>query len=93
MFLSPVGLYVVIKQTGEQRCLVMLYTDFETMDSLRRQIPSLKEMPIKKESDFDLSYRETDQYKKQQEIYKMVYSMNDDYSRTFSMPEDITEYL
>jgi uncharacterized protein (DUF58 family) len=37
-------LYVDIKQTAKQRSLIMLYTNFETMDSLRRQLPSLKEI-------------------------------------------------
>jgi uncharacterized protein (DUF58 family) len=37
-------LYVDIKQTAKQRSLIMLYTNFETMDSLRRQLASLKEI-------------------------------------------------
>ena len=37
-------LYVDIKQTAKQRSLIMLYTNFETMASLRRQLPSLNEI-------------------------------------------------
>jgi len=37
-------LYVDVKQSVKQRSLIMLYTNFETMDSLRRQLPSLKEL-------------------------------------------------
>lgn len=35
-------LYVDIKQTVTQRSLIMLYTNFETMDSLKRQLAYLK---------------------------------------------------
>lgn len=35
-------LFVEIKQSVKQRSLLMLYTNFETMDSLRRQLPYLK---------------------------------------------------
>ncbi len=35
-------LFVEVKQSVKQRSLLMLYTNFETMDSLRRQLPYLK---------------------------------------------------
>ena len=35
-------LYVDIKQSVTQRSLIMLYTNFETMDAVRRQLPYLK---------------------------------------------------
>ncbi len=35
-------LYVDIKQSVTQRSLILLYTNFETMDALRRQLPYLK---------------------------------------------------
>src|ERR1035437_6761394 len=35
-------LYVDIKQVITQRSLIMLYTNFETLDALRRQLPYLK---------------------------------------------------
>ncbi len=35
-------LFVEVKQSIKQRSLLMLYTNFETMDSLRRQLPYLK---------------------------------------------------
>lgn len=37
-------LYVDIKQAVNQRSLIMLYTNFETMDALRRQMVFLKEI-------------------------------------------------
>ena len=37
-------LYVDIKQAVTQRSLIILYTNFETMDALRRQLPYLKEI-------------------------------------------------
>ncbi len=35
-------LFVEVKQSVKQRSLMMLYTNFESMDSLRRQLPYLK---------------------------------------------------
>jgi uncharacterized protein (DUF58 family) len=35
-------LFVQVKQSVKQRSLLMLYTNFETLDSLRRQLPYLK---------------------------------------------------